>query len=145
MFESVDPSPSGKLVDEECQKTRCNMTRILGQTGQSTVEFVLVLPLVIIVLLCTLQVVSVVRTRLLLEQAVHEAARAAALSPDQSIVLKAARRALPGVDLELGNHREIGDSISVVLRIKAHTDIPVVGPLLPDPIMKARAVVRVER
>ena len=55
MFESVDPSPSGKLVDRECRETRRSKARGLGQTGQSTVEFVLVLPLVIIVLLCTLQ------------------------------------------------------------------------------------------
>ena len=145
MSESVDPSPSGKLVDQECRKPRHSTTRILGQTGQSTVEFVLVLPLVIIVLLCTLQVVSVVRTRLLLEQAVHEAARAAALSPDESTILEAARKALPGVHLELGKRPEIGGAISVVLRINAHTDTPIVGALLPDQMMKARAVVRVER
>jgi len=145
MLESVDPSPSGKLVDRESRETRRSMARSLGQTGQSTVEFVLVLPLVIIVLLCTLQVVSVVRTRLLLEQAVHEAARAAALSPDEPTILEAARRALPGVDLELGRRPKIGGAISVVLRVKVHTDIPVVGPLLPDPMMRARAVVRVER
>ena len=145
MFESVDPSPSEKLVGRECREKRRSMARSLGQTGQSTVEFVLVLPLVIIVLLCTLQVVSVVRTRLLLEQAVHEAARAAALSPNQATVLEAARRALPGVDLELGRRPELGGAISVVLRVKVHTDIPVVGPLLPDPMMRARAVVRVER
>ena len=145
MHEYADPSHSEKSLDADCNTALRNSTRILGQYGQSTVEFVLVLPLIIIVLLCTLQVVSVVRTRLLLEQAVHEAARAAALSPEKSTVLEAARNALPGVDVELGQRPKIGGAIAVVVRTKARTDIPIVGALLPDPIIKARAVVRVER
>jgi hypothetical protein len=145
MNESVDPSPSGKLFDEECQKTRRSMTQILGQTGQSTVEFVLVLPLIIIVLLCTLQVVSIVRTRLLLEQAVHEAARAAALSPKKSAVVEAARKALKGVEVDLSQRPQVGGAIAVEVRARVRTDIPLIGIMLPDPMMKARAVVRVER
>lgn len=145
MSESVCPSPLSRIVDQDCRGARRRPAWFLGQSGQSTVEFALVLPLVIIALLCTLQVVSVVRTRLLLEQAVHEAARAAALSPGRSTVLEAARRALPGVEVELGERPEIGGAVSVVLHVKVHTDTPVVGPLLPDPMMRARAVVRVER
>ena len=45
--------------------------RAVGRAGQSTVEFALVLPLVITVLLLVVQVVVVVRARLLLEQALH--------------------------------------------------------------------------
>jgi Flp pilus assembly protein TadG len=110
----------------------------VGRAGQSTVEFALVLPLVITVLLLVVQVVVVVRARLLLEQALHEAARVAALRPDADAAQRAAARALPGATATLGPRR---DTVRVEVRYRCATDVVLVGPLLPDVVLRTAVVV----
>lgn len=112
--------------------------RAVGRAGQSTVEFALVLPLVITVLLLVVQVVVVVRARLLLEQALHEAARVAALEPDAGGARRAAARALPGATVVVGS---IDDGVRVEVRYRCPTDVALVGPLLPDLGLRAAIVV----
>lgn len=119
----------------------------MGRDGQSTVEFVLVLPLVLTVLLGALQVVVVVRHRIRLEQALHVAARTAALAdPDRAAAeaAVAARAAVPGTRTTLGGRPEVGGLLRVTVTARSRTDLPVVGPVLPDPELRATTVVRVE-
>lgn len=118
----------------------------MGRDGQSTVEFVLVLPLVLTVLLCALQVVVVVRHRVLLEQALHVAARTAALAePDRARTeaAAAARAAFEDTATTLAPAEAGLLRVTVVRR--SRTDLPIVGRLLPDPVLRATTVVRVER
>lgn len=76
-----------------------------GDNGSVTVEFFLVVPLVIVVLVGGLQVVSVARARIELLGAVRDGARVAATSPDPAKAVEAVQRALapsvrdPGADL----------------------------------------------
>lgn len=112
--------------------------RAVGHAGQSTVEFALVLPLVVTVLLLVVQVVVVVRARLLLEQALHEAARVAALRPEPSAAALAASRALPGARTTL---RPAADTVRVEVRYRCATEVAIVGPLLPDLSLRAAVVV----
>lgn len=118
----------------------------MGRDGQSTVEFVLVLPLVLTVLLCALQVVVVVRHRVLLEQALHVAARTAALAEPglaRTEAAAAARAALEDTATTLAPAEAGLLRVTVVRR--SRTDLPIVGRLLPDPVLRATTVVRVER
>ena len=57
-----------------------------SEGGTVTVEFFLVLPLVILVLVAGVQLVSLARARIELVGAVREGARVAATSPDLSLI-----------------------------------------------------------
>ncbi len=63
--------------------------------GSMTVEFFLVVPLLIVVLVAGIQVISVARTRIELLGAVREGARVAATTPDPARAVEAVREALP--------------------------------------------------
>ena len=65
------------------------------ERGSTTVEFFLVIPLLIVVLVAGIQVVSVARTRIELLGAVREGARVAATTPDPARAVEAVRNALP--------------------------------------------------
>lgn len=122
--------------------------RAVGRAGQSTVEFALVLPLVLTVLLCVLQVVVVVRHRVLLEQALHEAARTAALADRATAgrdTARAAAAALPGATVSLGPRPPAGGTQRITVEYRSRTELPIVGAVLPDPRLRASTVVRVER
>jgi hypothetical protein len=64
------------------------------ERGSVTVEFFLVVPLLIAVLAAGIQVISVARTRIELVGAVREGARVAATTPDPAKAVEAVRRAL---------------------------------------------------
>ena len=62
--------------------------------GSVTVEFFLVVPLLVVVLVAGIQVISVARTRIELLGAVREGARVAATTPDPAKAVAAVRDAL---------------------------------------------------
>ena len=64
-------------------------------SGSAAVEFALVLPLVLLVLLAVTQVAVVARTQLEVANAAREGARRAATAPDPADAVTVARRALP--------------------------------------------------
>jgi len=116
-----------------------------GEPGQAAVEFALVLPLVVMALLALIQVGLLVRDHLAVVHAAREAAREASVAPDPARAVAAARRTLPGAEVEVGERPEVGGSIEVEVRYRSVTDVPLVGKLFPDPELRARAVMRVER
>lgn len=63
-----------------------------------TIEFFLVIPLLIVVLAAGVQVISVARARIELLGAVREGARVAATSPDPAKAVEAVRIAMPPGD-----------------------------------------------
>jgi len=65
-----------------------------GDRGSVTIEFFLVIPLLILVLAAGIQVISVARTRIELLGAVREGARVAATTPDPARAVDAVRAAL---------------------------------------------------
>lgn len=62
------------------------------------VEFALLLPLLLLLLLALVQIGALARDRLLLAQASRAGAREAAITDSQDAVLEAATRAAPGLD-----------------------------------------------
>jgi hypothetical protein len=119
--------------------------RSRGESGQATVEFALVLPLVIMAMLALIQVALVVRDHLAVVHAAREAARAASVDPDPARAVGAARRTLPDADVDVAPRPSVGEPISVEVSYRSVTDLPLVGMLFPDPVLHARAVMRVER
>jgi hypothetical protein len=116
-----------------------------GASGQATVELVLVLPVVLLLMLLLLQMTLEFRDQMALASAVREAARAASLAPGQDGPRRAAERVLPGVRVRLGRDRPApGEAVTVEASYRSPTALPLVGPLLPDPELTAKAVMRVE-
>ncbi len=117
-----------------------------GERGQSTVEFALVLPLVLLMLLSLLQVGIMLRDQLLVSAAARESAREAAVSADPARIEAAGRRAAPGlsISLDIDRGRSRGDSVTVKVSAKP-LRVPLVGALVADRILRAEATMRVER
>jgi hypothetical protein len=115
------------------------------QHGQAAVELALALPLVALLLLAVVQVGLVVRDQVLTVHAAREAARAAAVDSDPGRARAAALAGsgLPGGRLVVELRR--GTSAEVTVRYRSATDLPLVGPLLPDIVLRAKATMRSER
>jgi Flp pilus assembly protein TadG len=112
--------------------------------GQASVEVALLLPLVVVLLLGLLQVALVGRDQLALELAAREAARAAAVSADPA----GAARAAAGRVTRLGSLRvEVatgGDVVTVTVSRRHPTDVAIVGRLIDDVVLRARATMALE-
>lgn len=115
------------------------------ERGQATVELALVLPLFVFGLLAIIQVGLVVRDHVAVLHAAREAARAAAVERDPDQAVAAARRVLRRAEVTVGPRPSVGEAVSVEVRYRSRTDLPMVGALFPDPELHARAVMRVER
>ena len=115
------------------------------ERGQSTVEFALLTPLLVLVVMALLQVALVVRSQLAVEHAAREAVRVASVDPSAGNARAAGHRVLPGARVEIGDRPAVGDPISVDVSLHLVTDLPLIGPLFPDPDLRAHAVMRVEK
>ena len=117
--------------------------------GQSTVEFALILPLVALVVLCVVQAGFVVRDQLLVSHAAREAARAASVSETDraGAALRAARQAGSLESDRLSGTVSVtdgGGSVRVVITYKSATDLPMIGPLVPDIDLQSSVLMRIE-
>lgn len=91
--------------------------RIMDTNGQSALEFVMVFPLVIILILAASQIGMAVYGRIVLQQASREAARIVSTTDSDSQAIEAARRSC-GDDSEITivpgkMHRRLGDMVTV--------------------------------
>lgn len=120
-----------------------------GARGQATVELALVLPVVLVLALVLVQVGLVVRDQIRVTHAAREGARAAAVSEDPAAPRRAVDRnvglAAERLDVVSRGRGAAGSAVTVTVRYIAVTDLPLVGPLLPDVDLSADATMRVER
>jgi Flp pilus assembly protein TadG len=118
--------------------------------GQAAVELALALPLVALLLLALAQLTLVARDQLLVVHAAREGAREAAVDRAGGAVRARAAAArgsgLKDGQLEVETSHIGGGSDMVLVRVKyrSQTDLPLVGPLLPDVQMRAKAAMRSE-
>ncbi len=116
--------------------------------GQSSVEVALLLPLVAVLLLAVVQVGLVVRDQVLVVHAAREAARAAAVDPAEGAARDAAvaATALSPARLEVSvdGRGDPGSRVAVAVTYASPTLVPLVGRLLGDVTVTARATMRVE-
>ena len=117
----------------------------LAEIGQSTVELALTFPVVLLLLLSLVQAALILRDQLALTGAAREAARAASLDADPARAEQAAAAVLPGATVRSGPRPPVGELVRVSVSYRSPTVLPLVGPLLPNPLLVARAAMRVER
>ena len=115
------------------------------ERGQATVEFALILPLVVFLILAVLQTALILRDYVGVVHAAREAVRAVSVDRDPVAARDAARRVLAGATVDVGARPSVGGPIRVEVRYVSHTDLPMVGLLFPDPVLHASAVMRTER
>ena len=113
--------------------------------GQTTAELALIFPVVLLLALVLVQAALVLRYELALTGAAREAARAASVDPDPTRAERAAAAVLPGTMVQPGPRPAVGELLTVRVSYRSPTTVPLVGPLLPDPELVARATMRVER
>ena len=119
------------------------MTRRGHDQGQATVELALALPVLLVVLLGVVQVAVVVRDRLAVQLAAREAARAAAISADPDAASAAAARATTLAPLEV-TVRASRTTVTATVRYTDHTDVGLIGVLLPDVVVSASVTMAIE-
>ena len=108
-----------------------------GQAGSATLEFALVLPLVLIMALALLQVGLLVKDELVVEEAARAGAREASVTADDGVVRTAATRAAGTLDprlltIDVGRDGGVGDPVTVRVRYAAPISVPVVAWLFPS-------------
>jgi Flp pilus assembly protein TadG len=114
------------------------------EKGQATVELALCLPLLFMFLLGIVQLVVVVRDQLAVQLAAREAARAAAVAaPSGAAAQGAADRTVALRPLTVASHIAT-DTVTVTVSHVTHTDVPMIGPLLPDITVSATATMALE-
>jgi Flp pilus assembly protein TadG len=122
---------------------------VKGHEGQAAVELALVLPLVFVLLLALVQLGLLVRDAVLVVHAAREAAREAAVDADPDAPRRAAvaGSGLDGrrLDVAVAGRAGPGSRVQVALRYRAPASVPLVGPLLGDVTLHARAAMRVEK
>lgn len=125
------------------------MTRRRQQEGgQATVEVALLLPLLVLLLLAVVQVGLVVRDQVVVTHVAREAARAAAVDPRLAVAREgataAARLDPDRLEVELSGSTDPGGRLTVTIRYRSPTRVPLIGPLVGDRTLVAEATMRVE-
>lgn len=116
-----------------------------GEAAQATAEFALVLPILLAAALSVVQVGVLARDQLVVVAAAREAARAGSVDPAPGAPQRAARRVLPGVEVRVVRRPPVGQLMEIEASYPSQSRLPIVGALFPDPVLRCRAVMRVER
>lgn len=117
-------------------------------SGQASVELVLVFPLVALLSLAVVQAGLVVRDHVLVGHTAREAVRVASVDADPDAPRRAALASssltADRLDVVVRHRGGSGSRVVVEVRYRSPTDVPLIGPLLDDVEVTARATMRVE-
>ena len=116
-----------------------------GEHGQATLEFAMVLPVVVLAVLLVFQVLVVADHALLVQHAAREAARAASVDPTGADARAAVARVIPGARLVVVRHGGVGANVEAHVSFIDPTSLPIVGPLVPSVSLDATTLMRIER
>ena len=116
------------------------------ERGQSAVEFALVLPMMLILILGLLQLGVMVRDQIMVLGAAREGVRQAIVTPDRGLIEQAAGRAAPGLRLavEVARGTVRGEPARVTVKASP-VRLPLVGQMVGRLTLKGSATMRIER
>lgn len=122
--------------------------RSRSQRGQAAVELALSLPVIAVLVLALVQFGLVVRDQVLVVHAAREGARAAAVDADpraaQVAVEGATGLASARLQVSVRGRGGPGSRVEVEVAYRAPTEVPLVGALMGEVPLRARATMRVE-
>lgn len=125
--------------------------RLRSQDGQSTAEFALVFPLILLIFLLMAQTVMVLRAQIIVTGAAREAARKGVESGSSALIKGAALSAAEGMDagrLEVGidcASRKRGEPITVRVAYRVPLYLPLLDRLFPGEVtVSGRSTMRIE-
>jgi Flp pilus assembly protein TadG len=130
--------------------SRAGVPTVARERGTATVEFALLLPLLLVMCLALVQVGLLARDRLLAEAVARAGAREAALQADETAIREAALAAGPGlypdaVTIGVTRQGSVGDPVTVEVAYAEAIRIPFVDWLFGDTVsMSASATDRQE-
>ncbi len=143
-----------KLKDLPWSKARSRpmKLRVLwkDQSGQSTVEFALVLPVLFLAFILFAQVALILHAKLAVAAAAREGARKGVETSNRKEVEEAARRAAVGLDRSRVSvkveeeARKRGSWVRVEVEYAAPMIFPLVKNLLPEVVVRDRSEMRIE-
>jgi Flp pilus assembly protein TadG len=118
------------------------------EMGSATVELTLALPVIVLVLVASVEMVSLARTQIELAGSAREGARIAATVPDPSEAAASARAALSPplaalARITVRRPTEVGSTAEVVVSVTHRLFGPLLGGLPVE--LRSRAAMRVER
>ncbi len=116
-----------------------------AEAGQATVELALLLPFVVMLIMLVVQTLVLGRDYILTVHAAREAARAESVDPTGRDARTSVSRVLPGAHLQIVPRNKIGDPVQATVKYTVHTDVPLIGVLLPDVSLAASVTMRSER
>lgn len=121
----------------------------VGSSGQSTAELAILLPALLILVLVVVQVGVVAGDYVVINHAAGRAARRAAVAPSVEEARAAAVRASPALEpdrltVTLAGERSSGELLTVEVRYRSPTAVPIVGSLIDDVDITVSAVARIE-
>ncbi len=134
------PSPASSDWRDDARQTEAR-TR---DNGQATVELALCLPLLFLFLLGIVQLVVIVRDQLAVQLAAREGARAAAVAASPGAAAESSADRAVTLRPLLVTTSISGATITVVVSHITHTDVPLIGALIPDVTVKAAATMALE-
>jgi Flp pilus assembly protein TadG len=112
--------------------------------GQATVELALCFPVLLVFLLGMVQLAVVVRDQLAVQLAAREAARAAAAAASSGASAdRASARAVALRPIAVSTDQHAG-AVTVTVTHTTHTDVPMIGALVPDITLTAAATMALE-
>jgi len=129
------------------RRGKADWRRLRSTEGSAAVEFALIVPVVLVLLLGLAEVGSIAREQIQLWSAAREGARVAATTPDVSLAFAAAGQALgPLADrtrITVTRPAVVGDVARVDLTLVHRIELPLIGDFTFD--LEAGAGMRVER
>jgi len=116
------------------------------ERGQSTVELAVIIPIVVLLILLSIQVAVVLRDRVLVVHAARAAGRAVIVDPQVSAAAQALQQQGPPISsatVTLSGGTSGGSLATVTVRMRA-TRVPIVGRVVASTVLQERLVVMIE-
>lgn len=113
--------------------------------GQASLEFALVLPLVVVIIAATVWIGAVMRMQMALDHLAYRAARTAATATSRDELHMLVADTLVGASHDALQHQvQIGDELVTVVVSRAVPAPPLVARFVADHVLTARATFRLE-
>jgi hypothetical protein len=123
----------------------CAASSTGSERAQASAELALALPFVSLLLLLVVQVAAIARAQSTVDQAAREGGRLAAVGADAQTVVGAVAAGGLAPERTVVEVQTSGDGfVTVIVRTRQPTDVPVVGLLVPDVQLEGRATFRQE-